>query len=113
MSTDVADTGPFAEAIDPSVSCSACDAVCCRLTVVVMPEDDVPRHLVERGNGIDVMAHGEDGWCIALDHSTMSCGIYSQRPGVCRKFAMGGPYCRSERALYREETLRAIPIQVL
>jgi len=113
MNADV-DTTPFAEAIDPSVSCSRCDAVCCRLTVVVMPEDDVPRHLVDSSvNGIDVMARGEDGWCIALDHSNMSCGIYSQRPGVCRKFAMGGPYCRSERANYLEETARAIPIRVV
>jgi uncharacterized protein len=111
---DHVDHDPYAESVDPSVSCSACDAVCCRLTVLVMPEDNVPRHLVDRTpEGLEVMARGEDGWCIALDHSDMSCRIYSQRPGVCRKFAMGGPYCRAERADYREETLRAIPIHVL
>ena len=27
----------------------------------------------------------------------MRCTIYEDRPGVCRKFAMGGPYCRDER----------------
>ena len=31
--------------------CSRCDAVCCRLTVVVMPEDRVPGHLLEDRDG--------------------------------------------------------------
>lgn len=94
--------------VDPAVSCTGCDAVCCRLTVVVMPEDDVPRHLVERNpKGLDVMARGEDGWCIAVDHSRMCCSIYDQRPGICRKFAMGSAYCRDERENYRQATLEA------
>src|SRR5665647_3208208 len=76
--------------VDPTVSCSSCDAVCCRLTVVVMPEDRVPRHLVERtAQGLDVMARDEEGWCVAIDHRHMRCSIYEQRPGICRKFAMG------------------------
>ena len=32
--------------ITPSVPlCGRCDAVCCRLTVVVQPEDNIPAHL--------------------------------------------------------------------
>ena len=89
--------------VDPTVSCRACDAVCCRLTVVVMPEDRVPRHLVERtAQGLDVMARGEDGWCVAVDPQHMHCSIYEARPGICRKFAMGSAYCRSEREAYRD-----------
>jgi len=108
MSIEFRDDDEF---VDPGVSCLRCDAVCCRLTVVVMPEDVVPRHLVERGvNGLDVMARGEDGWCIAVDHTTMSCGIYSQRPEICRKFAMGSAYCREERETYRQQTLKGIPL---
>jgi Fe-S-cluster containining protein len=100
--------------IDPDVSCSACDAVCCRLTVLVMPEDNVPRHLVERDvHGMEVMAHDEEGWCVAIDHRHMRCGIYDQRPGICRRFAMGGAYCRDERASYREQIARGIPLTVL
>lgn len=88
--------------VDPAVSCTACDAVCCRLTVVVMPEDRVPRHLVARNeHGVEVMAHGEDGWCVAIDPLRMCCSIYDQRPGICRKFAMGSEYCRDEREIYR------------
>ncbi len=89
--------------IDPSISCSRCDAVCCRLTVLVMPEDDVPRHLVERdAHGLEVMARGEDGWCVALDPLHMRCSIYDQRPGICRRFQMGGGYCRATRKEYLE-----------
>ena len=92
--------------VDTEVSCTTCDAVCCRLTVVVMPEDDVPRHLVDRNpKGLETMARGEDGWCIAVDHTRMCCSIYDQRPGICRKFAMGSAYCRDERENYRQATL--------
>jgi Fe-S-cluster containining protein len=100
--------------VDSTVSCSACDAVCCRLTVVVMPEDIVPRHLVERtAQGLDVMARDEDGWCVAVDQTRMCCSIYEQRPGICRKFAMGSGYCRAERENYRLLNAREIPIAVI
>lgn len=104
---------------DNAVSCSSCDAVCCRLTVVVMPDDRVPRHLVDRNeHGLQVMAQGEDGWCIALDENRMCCSIYEQRPAICRKFAMGSAYCRDERELYRHrhdghDGGREIPLAVI
>lgn len=96
----------------PAVSCDRCDAVCCRLTVVLMPEDDaVPRHLVERnGQGVEVMARDEEGWCAAIDPQRLCCSIYADRPVVCRKFSMGGPYCLDIRASYREQRLRGIPL---
>jgi Fe-S-cluster containining protein len=99
--------------IDASVTCSACDAVCCRLTVLVMADDDVPRHLVDRdAHGMEVMGKDKDGWCIALDASAMRCGIYDRRPGVCRAFEMGGADCRAERAAYRQRHDRHIPLVV-
>lgn len=104
------------EAIDPAVSCSSCDAVCCRLTVVVMPDDPVPRHLVWRDHrGLDVMARDEDGWCVAVDQARMCCSIYELRPKTCRKFVMGSAYCRSERSAYghADPGEAAIPIKLL
>ena len=99
--------------VDPTVSCSHCDAVCCRLTVVVMPEDDVPEHLVDRtSQGLNVMARGEDGWCVAVDPLRMHCTIYDQRPGICRKFAMGSAYCRDEREKYRNGDEKVIPLSL-
>ena len=85
-----------------TISCENCDAVCCRLTVVLMPEDRVPnRFVVEDAHGMRLLAKGEEGWCQALDLNTMRCTIYDMRPSTCRKFAMGGPYCRSERDAWR------------
>jgi uncharacterized protein len=87
-----------AAAIDHGDLCSRCDAVCCRLTVVLMPEDRVPAWLVRQDeHGPDTMAKGDDGWCVALDRNTMRCTIYESRPQLCRNFSMGGPYCLDER----------------
>lgn len=103
---------PYAESIDPGVSCSNCDAVCCRLTVVLMPEDIkfVPAHFTaETELGHTVMARSEDGWCVAIDQKHMYCSIYDSRPSACRRFAMGGPYCRAEREDYYERGGKDIP----
>lgn len=87
------------EGIDDTVSCTTCDALCCRLTVVLMPGDDVPEHLTDVTEaGLRVMARDEDGWCVAVDGARLNCSIYATRPAICRRFAMGGPYCRAVRA---------------
>ncbi|QIL20822.1 YkgJ family cysteine cluster protein [Thermomonas sp. HDW16] len=92
-------------------SCDRCDAVCCRLTVVLMAEDDVPpRFTMLNQHGVEVMARDEDGWCVAIDQGRMCCSIYEQRPTICRKFAMGGPYCREVRADYADRNARGIPL---
>ncbi|MEO7013598.1 MAG: YkgJ family cysteine cluster protein [Dokdonella sp.] len=105
------DIHPDDSKIDPSVSCSDCEAVCCRLTVVIDKADQIPEHLVAHAeNGMVTMARGADGWCIALDRVTMSCGIYAQRPGVCRRFTMGGGYCRLEREKFANSGLSLVVV---
>lgn len=102
------------ECLDARVSCDACEAVCCRLTVVVMPEDKVPRQFVERtAEGLDVMAHDEEGWCVAVDHKHMCCSVYDLRPAICRKFQMGSAYCVSERESYARRYEHEIPLLLL
>ena len=79
-----------------------------------MPGDDVPERLTTWTDaGLHVMAHDEDGWCVAVDHTRMCCSIYDQRPGICRKFAMGSAYCRAEREAYQHLHDREIPITVV
>jgi len=86
-----------------AVQCSTCDAVCCRLTVVLHPEDAVPQHLTTHlENGLHVMKRDEEGWCVAINGNRMNCGIYESRPRECRRFVMGGPYCKAVRADYYE-----------
>lgn len=98
---------------DPA-SCSQCDAVCCRLTVVLQEEDRIPSHLTERtATGLLVMARDEEGWCVALDGARMNCGIYETRPSVCRRFAMDGPYCHAVREEYAEQRARAVHITLV
>ncbi|WP_084227780.1 YkgJ family cysteine cluster protein [Lysobacter sp. A03] len=94
--------GIAAVGIDRSISCQRCDAVCCRQTVLVMPEAlSVPRHMITRTpQGLSVMAQDEDGWCVAVDPTRMNCTIYPQRPGVCRAFQMGSRDCRDVREAY-------------
>ncbi len=102
------------ETVDPTVHCDRCDAVCCRLTVVVMSDDLTPRQYVEESDvGPDVMARGEDGWCVALDPLRMCCSIYDLRPQICRKFAMGSAYCRDERAEYLAHPPGDIPLELV
>lgn len=86
-----------------TANCATCDAVCCRLTVVLQPEDNIPAHLTTHlDNGLRVMAKDPEGWCVAVNKSRMNCGIYETRPDVCRRFVMNGPYCKAIRAEYVE-----------
>ncbi|RAO78384.1 YkgJ family cysteine cluster protein [Dyella jiangningensis] len=83
--------------------CSSCEAVCCRLTVVLQPEDRVPDYLTTYSpEGLHVMQRGKEGWCVALNSTNMNCGIYENRPSVCRRFVMNGPYCKAVRAEYSD-----------
>ena len=93
-----------------NVHCDSCDSVCCRLTVVVMPEDRIPPHLLEIQQGLTVMARDEEGWCVALDSAQMCCSIYESRPEVCKRFAMGGPYCCAVREDYSMRRSRGIAL---
>jgi Fe-S-cluster containining protein len=93
--------------------CDRCDAVCCRLTVILQPEDRIPeRYTTRTTEGLHVMARDAEGWCVAIDGARMQCGIYESRPQVCRRFVMAGPYCREVQADYRDRNLRGIPLQL-
>ena len=95
----------------PEIDCDHCDAVCCRLTVVLQAEDDVPARFTDvTDSGLQVMARDEEGWCVAIDAARMCCSIYHTRPQVCRRFVMAGAYCRDIRDDYAERTARGIPL---
>lgn len=91
--------------------CDRCDAVCCRLTVVLQSGDRIPAHLTTyTDEGLEVMARDPEGWCVAVDSAHMRCSIYDTRPEVCRRFVMAGPYCQAVLADYAERTSRGIPL---
>ena len=109
------DIHPDDSKVDPRVSCANCKAVCCRLTVVLDAADRIPEHMIAHGeNGVKTMARGVDGWCIALDRGTHRCSIHGTRPRVCRRFAMGGGYCRLERDIFaRALAAGRIPLRLV
>jgi Fe-S-cluster containining protein len=81
------------------------------LTVVLQSEDRIPSHFTTHlPTGLHVMAHDEEGWCVALDGARMNCGIYETRPSVCRRFVMNGPYCKAVRSDYAEQRKLGIPL---
>lgn len=97
----------------PEVQCSQCEAVCCRLTVVVEAEDGIDPALTSvTGTGLRVMARAGDGWCVALDRERMQCSIYAARPDACRRFHMAGPYCRAIREDFARGGMRGIPLNL-
>lgn len=101
---------PAVLAPERSTLCERCDAVCCRLTVVLRDTDVVAQELVALGDaGERTMAHRPDGWCVALG-SDHRCSIYATRPEACRRFAMAGPYCLAVRVDYANYTRPAIAL---
>jgi uncharacterized protein len=106
-------SGPH-ESVDPAIRCDACEAVCCRLDVILLPGDSVPAWLTDRDeHGMELMAKANDGWCVALDRTSMRCTIYARRPFVCAEFAMGGSSCSDERDAWYGNRPSAIPVTVI
>jgi Fe-S-cluster containining protein len=82
-----------------AITCATCEACCCRLEVLLMGDDDVPARLTAQDQwGGWVMRRLSDGWCAALDRSTLLCTIYARRPAVCREYQVGDYECLGERS---------------
>lgn len=83
---------------DTKVTCANCEACCCRLEVLLITETGVPDAYIETDEwGGGRMVRLDDGWCAALDRTTMACSIYENRPKICRDFEMGSCECITER----------------
>ena len=81
------------------VSCSNCQACCCRLEVMILTDTGVPdRYVAVDKWGAETMLRLDDGWCAAVDRETFMCTIYDRRPLVCREFDMGSYECEVERS---------------
>ena len=82
------------------VTCSNCQACCCRLEVMIITDTGVPDvHISLDELGAETMLRLDDGWCSAIDRETFTCSIYENRPLICREFEMGSYECSVERAL--------------
>lgn len=84
--------------IDTSeVTCSHCQACCCRMDVMIISDTGVPdKHIAVDEWGSETMLKLDDGWCSAVDRNTYLCTIYENRPWICREFEMGSDECKEE-----------------
>ena len=83
---------------ESKVTCSNCQACCCRLEVMIITDTGVSDvHISLDEWGAETMLRLEDGWCSALDRDTYRCSIYENRPLICREFEMNSYECNSER----------------
>jgi len=87
--------------LEHGVTCSNCQACCCRLEVMIISDTGVPdMHIAVDKWGGETMLRLDDGWCSALDRDTYMCSIYENRPLICREFDMGSYECRTERSAH-------------
>jgi len=83
---------------ESEITCSNCQACCCRLEVMLITDTGVPKeHIAFDKWGGETMLRLADGCCSALDRETFKCIIYENRPLICREFEMGSYECRNER----------------
>ncbi len=112
----MADLDPFAAppAADP-FDCQTCGACCVEAgAVMIDDEDDVPTSLIQHVANLRCMAtEGTSFRCAALLGTvgrSVACGIYAQRPSVCRSFDAGSDECLSARdAMARKREPSAAP----
>ena len=82
------------------VTCSNCQASCCRLEVMIISDTGVPDNYITFDEwGGETMMRLDDGWCAALDRETYMCSIYENRPWACRAFEMASYECLTERSI--------------
>ena len=85
---------------DTEITCSNCQASCCRLEVMIITDTGVPDvHISVDEWGAETMLRLDDGWCSALDRETFMCTIYENRPWICREYEMGSYECSNERTV--------------
>ncbi|WP_348981551.1 YkgJ family cysteine cluster protein [Marinomonas sp. UCMA 3892] len=82
---------------ESDVTCSNCQACCCRMEVMIISDTGVPdKHISVDKWGGETMLRLDDGWCSAVNRDTFLCTIYENRPWICREFEMGSDECREE-----------------
>ncbi len=100
----------------PVPDCLTCGACCTYLFVIgVKPVDNVPPETIwnvtdESGEVIIdsyLKRDAETLYCTALEPTAdgkMPCGIYENRPSICRKFEAGSDKCHALRRIYGYES---------
>ncbi len=80
-----------------------CQAACCRLRFALSPQD-VEEGTVKWELGRPYLIRRQvDGYCHHLHRGALNCGIYAQRPLVCRAYD-----CRSDKRIWADFENRVV-----
>jgi hypothetical protein len=75
---------------DAVVNCEAnirsCKAVCCTLQFALTKEEAQKKLFKHDPSRPFFMARDQDGYCPHLDHGTLRCTVWSERPLRCRRY---------------------------
>lgn len=75
---------------EPAIDCEnrlhLCKAACCRLTFALSRQDIDEGTLRWDFRQPYMVARGECGYCVHIDHPSHRCSVYGQRPVICRGY---------------------------
>lgn len=91
----------------PQIDCEAriplCKARCCSLTFNLSVQDLEERVVEWDYSRPYAIRHGANGFCVHNDRETGGCGVYAQRPSVCRTYD-----CRQDKRIWQDFEKRII-----
>lgn len=104
---------------DPPVNCAErmhiCKAVCCQLHFALSGEE-VESGKVKWDLGHPyVIRHNQAGYCVHNDAESNRCGVYQDRPGVCRRYTCakdGRIWKDFDNMILNEEFLASRPVGI-
>jgi Fe-S-cluster containining protein len=74
-----------------------CKAVCCRLNFALTPDEiDAGKAKWDLGNPYFIRQR-DSGYCSHNDTGTGRCGIYDDRPGICRRYS-----CANDERIWKD-----------
>lgn len=89
------------DAPDEPVNCAErmhiCKAVCCSLRFPLSSEEiEAGKVRWDLGHPY-VIRHTAEGWCVHNDRNTGGCGVYEDRPKLCRRYS-----CRDDERIWKD-----------
>jgi hypothetical protein len=91
----------------PVIDCEArlplCHAACCRLRFALTEQDIAERVVQWTLSEPYLNRQAADGYCVHCHSEQRTCGVYQQRPAVCRQFD-----CRLDRRIWLDFEQRIV-----
>jgi Fe-S-cluster containining protein len=85
----------------PQIDCASrlhlCKARCCSLTFHLSPQDLDERVVAWEYGRPYTIRHTAEGFCVHNDRETCGCGVYTQRPAICRTYD-----CRRDTRIWQD-----------